>query len=151
MSEFTETSQSGLATMWWFLSTCCIQDGVFYFRITISVISDDSETNNLSFTSQHFTTLFPAICLRCYFSSSLNTRWNFGRHDLVFWSTWLFNSELELIYLLYFSNCFPTSGNVYYSFKPIESAVCYCSNINFNFPWIYKCNQRLFFDQSWHS
>ena len=47
---------------------------VFCFRITISVISNDSETNNLSFTSQHFTSLFLAIYLRCYFSSSLNTR-----------------------------------------------------------------------------
>ena len=26
-----------------------------------------------------------------------------------------------------------------------------CNNINFNFPWIYECNQRLLFDQSGHS
>ena len=36
---------------------------LFYFRITISVISNDSETNNLSFTSQHFRSLFLAIYL----------------------------------------------------------------------------------------
>ena len=114
--------------MWWFLSTCCIQDcGVFqcssrgdvnlrskqnastdktttirtilyhfffviYFRTTISVISNDSETNNPSFTSQHFTSLFIAIYLRCYFSSSLNTRLNFRRHDIGFRATWLWIS-----------------------------------------------------------
>ena len=71
---------------------------MFYFRITISMTSNDSETNNLSFTSQHFTSLFLAIYLRCYFSSSLNTRqncatrlrisgdttMNFGKHDFGF-------------------------------------------------------------------
>ena len=65
---------------------------VFYFRIAISVISNDSETNNLSFTSQHFTSLFLAIYSRCYFSSSLNTRTNFGRHDLGFRATRLWIS-----------------------------------------------------------
>ena len=53
---------------------CTIFFFVIYFRTTISVISSDSETNNPSFTSQHFTSLFIAIYLRCYFSSSLNTR-----------------------------------------------------------------------------
>ena len=61
------------------------------------------------------------------------------------------NSELEVIDFLFFPNCFPTSGNVYYAAKPIESAVCYHNNIKFNFPWIYECNQRLLFDQSGHS
>ena len=61
------------------------------------------------------------------------------------------SSELEVIDFLFFPNCFPTSGNVYYAAKPIESAVCYHNNIKFNFPWIYECNQRLLFDQSGHS
>ena len=34
-------------------------------------------------------------------------------------------SELEVIDLLFFSNGFPTSGDVYYAGKPLENAVCY--------------------------
>ena len=44
----------------------------------------------------------------------------------------------------FFSNGFPTFGDVYYVGKPIESAVCYFNNTNFNFPWIYRRDQRLF-------
>ena len=58
------------------------------------------------------------------------------------------NSELEVIDWLFFSNRFLTSGDVYYVGKLIESADCYFNNTNFNFPWIYRSDQRLFFYQS---
>ena len=31
---------------------------------------------------------------------------------------------------------------VYYAGKPMEGAVCYSNNIDFNYPWAYRCNQR---------
>ena len=41
--------------------------------LPFNFLSNDSETNNLSFTSQHFTSLFLAIYLRLNFFLSLNT------------------------------------------------------------------------------
>ena len=60
------------------------------------------------------------------------------------------NSELEAIDF-FFLDGFPTSGDFYFADKPMESAVCYFNDINFNCPWVYRCNKRLLFDQSGRS
>ena len=52
-------------------------------------------------------------------------------------------SEPEAIDWLLFLFFFEWFPNIYVG-KPIESAVCYFNNTNFNFPWIYRRDQRLF-------
>ena len=67
---------------------------VFYFRITISVTSNDSERINLSFTSQHLYEFIPCDLLKMLLffkfkhSTKLrDTTQDFGRYDYEFLET----------------------------------------------------------------
>ena len=83
-----------------------------------------------------------------YSSLFLSVYWRDNPRGMLWGHEKVCNSELEAIDFLFFSfffrMVFPTSEDVYYADKPIWNVVCYFYSINFNFPWVYRCNQRLF-------